>query len=98
VVLLKAFDELDQAAISLWNHLDDAIVKPRTEIGKRSLCSLKINENSIVIKQTPPDGTIEVCNPKSPFFNTNTTHFDLQLLIGIHSLCCRISKVSLCFS
>ncbi|KAH8598209.1 hypothetical protein B0O99DRAFT_616160 [Bisporella sp. PMI_857] len=59
VVLLKAFDELDQAAISLWNHLDDAIVKPRTEIGKRSLCSLKINENSIVIKQTPPDGTIE---------------------------------------
>ena len=52
------YNELDQAALHLWKEIDDAVIKPRTELPP--IHSLEFRENGISISQGAPDDTIEV--------------------------------------
>ncbi len=44
---LQAYKELDVAAKKLWEDLDDAILKPRTNLNLESLLSIKIKDVSV---------------------------------------------------
>jgi centromere/kinetochore protein ZW10 len=46
IISWKAFRELDTIANQLWQDLDDLILKPRTDIKKRSLSSISILQAS----------------------------------------------------
>ncbi|KAI0471771.1 hypothetical protein GGR56DRAFT_682024 [Xylariaceae sp. FL0804] len=52
VVGLKAYKEVDQRMALLWHSLDDAIVKPRTNIEREELPSINIEGSTLQLGET----------------------------------------------
>lgn len=48
IISWRAFRELDAIATQLWQDLDDYILKPRTDIQRRSLSSIQILKASLL--------------------------------------------------
>lgn len=42
IIVLQTFKELDQAAKQLWETLDNAVLKPRTDIHRPKIYTMKI--------------------------------------------------------
>ncbi|KAG9244951.1 centromere/kinetochore protein-like protein zw10 [Calycina marina] len=60
VTVLVSYNELDQTAVRLWEDLDEAIVKPRTEITIAALRAFEIHDNGISLAEGSPEDTIEM--------------------------------------
>lgn len=90
---LKYFQELDQVARQLWEHLDDTIIKPRTDISNQPLCSIVFFENGIEVNSAEPDETIEVSGfDNSHFSEPNNLGVDNYRLLNAQTLTSTVSS------
>ncbi|TVY34374.1 Centromere/kinetochore protein-like protein [Lachnellula occidentalis] len=58
-VVLQTYKEVDKAAKQLWHNLDEAILRPRTDLGAAPLPKIQIDENCIWASEQLADNNIK---------------------------------------
>jgi hypothetical protein len=92
-ITLEAYKEIDKVAKQLWEDLDDAIIKPRTELRVGNLPKIQIegvscSRNSscplLTINRTPFALAAKRPTPKSNHYSLNSSRLSAFLSTNLH--------------